>query len=109
MDVAAKQCPAAIFRNQVVAVIDQLRCARSRGRDQPAEWVIGEDGEARAVGRARARADQAVLGVVAVEGAARLGEVAVVVVGEARASRRGVLVEAVDRVGRDVGRPGSLT
>ena len=53
--------------------------------------------EARAVGRTRARADQAVLGVV--EGAVRLGEVAVGIVSEASASRRGILVEAVAGVG----------
>jgi hypothetical protein len=101
VDVAPEQrAGAVVLRNQVVAVVDQARRGRARmGRRQPPQGIVGQNRKARTIGRARARADQPVLGVVAIEGAARLGEVAVGIVSEARASRGGVLVESVGRVG----------
>jgi hypothetical protein len=101
VDVAPQQrTGAVVLRDQVVAVIDQPGGGRARmGRRQPPQGIVGQNRKARTIGRARARADQPVLGVVAIEGAARLGEVAVGIVSEARASRGGVLVESVGRVG----------
>jgi hypothetical protein len=68
---------AAIFLSQVVVAIDQSGCRSSRfGPRRPSRGIVGQDREARAVGRARPRAGQPVLGVVAEAGCPVAREVA---------------------------------
>lgn len=97
MDVAPEQrAGAAVFRHQLVAVIEELRGARraARSLEQPAHRVIAERRRRRPGGR-----DQTVLLIIDHRRRAIGGEVAVGVVSERRRPGAGILVQPIDRVG----------
>ena len=95
MHIAALQGAAAVvLGDQAVAVVDEPGGVGAAGDlVEPPERVVGEAGVLGA-----ARADQAVLGVVAERGGPVRGQVAVGIPGMADTPDLGVLVAAVDRI-----------